>query len=299
MKTFINLIGAKSRLAKWIVSHFPPQDTYSLFVDVFGGSAALLLYEERPNVREVFNDLDHGLVTMFEVARTQPEAFKAQLDQVLYSRMLYRAWRRDWLDHGESLAHLPELEQAVRYFALRRWAFSGWLHAKNGGFQVPSRADQSWHPQAFRNAVDRIPEIAKRLANVVIENLPYEKVIERSDGPDVLLVIDPPYSPRRLKHVESKHSKDANEYYCRQWTEADDDALSLQVQTLKSRVIICGYAGDHFTQLFPPPLWRYAYKTVNVTSTNIHHHRDRAATEVLAMNYEESDGHPRRLGGLE
>ena len=71
------------------------------------------------------------------------------------------------------------------------------------------------------------------------------------------------------------------------------------MKTLKSWVIICGYAGDHFTQLFPPPLWRYVYKTVNVTSTNIHHHRDRAATEALAMNYSSAKGNPRQLGGLE
>ena len=297
MKPLTSQVGGKTRLAKWIVSHFPSQDCYRMYVEPFGGSAAILLYEERPSIRELYNDINGDLVNMLQIARLQPEEMKAQLDLVPYSRGQYREWRRDYFSGKHQ--SLDPLERAVRWFTIQRQAFSGWISPRNAGFQVPSRPDQAWHPCAFRSAIDRIPEIAKRLSEVVIENLPFEDVLCRSDLPESCVYLDPPYSPRRLKHVESGADKGGNEYYCVQWREEDDWKLAAAVCALRGRVIISGYAGDHFTQLFPPPLWRYVYKTVNVTCTNIHHHRDRAATEALAMNYDNGPGYPRRLGGLE
>ena len=46
--------GAKWLLADWIISHFPPHETY---LDVFGGSAAVLI-QKPPAKYEIYNDLD-------------------------------------------------------------------------------------------------------------------------------------------------------------------------------------------------------------------------------------------------
>jgi DNA adenine methylase len=61
----LNYFGSKSRLAPRIVKHFPPHRTY---VESFGGSAAVLLAKEPAKV-EVYNDLDRGLVNLFQVRR--------------------------------------------------------------------------------------------------------------------------------------------------------------------------------------------------------------------------------------
>lgn len=61
--------GGKTRLAPWIVSHFPPHQT---FVEPFAGSAAVLFAKPRSKV-EVLNDLDDRVTTLFRVVRERPD----------------------------------------------------------------------------------------------------------------------------------------------------------------------------------------------------------------------------------
>lgn len=62
--------GGKARIAGWIADRLPPPGSYSVFVDVFGGSASVLLEVMRrceragKKVLFVFNDLG-GLAAFF------------------------------------------------------------------------------------------------------------------------------------------------------------------------------------------------------------------------------------------
>src|ERR1700680_1223750 len=58
-------LGGKARLASKIIGYFPPHKTY---VEPFGGSAAVLLAKQ-PSPIEVFNDIDRGLINLFQVLR--------------------------------------------------------------------------------------------------------------------------------------------------------------------------------------------------------------------------------------
>ena len=52
LRSPLNYFGSKSRIASRIVKHFPVHHT---FVDVFGGSASVLLAKP-PSLVEVYND---------------------------------------------------------------------------------------------------------------------------------------------------------------------------------------------------------------------------------------------------
>ena len=61
--------GGKWKLAKWIMQYFPEHVSY---IEPFGGAASILL-QKNPAMIEVYNDLDHQVVTFFKVLREQPQ----------------------------------------------------------------------------------------------------------------------------------------------------------------------------------------------------------------------------------
>lgn len=104
-----------------------------------------------------------------------------------YSRKMWQDLRYQW-KHG----NIPDdpIEQSCQWFYLNRTCFSG--DQKRGGFAVPSTTGRN-PVQSFRNAVDSLNDIAKRLRNVCLENLDYRECIKRYDSKETLFYIDPPY----------------------------------------------------------------------------------------------------------
>lgn len=75
---------SKNQLAPWIVSQFP---AHEVFVDVFGGSAAITLAKP-PSTVEIYNDADESLVNFFRVVRDPAtfERLQLRLSLTPYSR---------------------------------------------------------------------------------------------------------------------------------------------------------------------------------------------------------------------
>src|SRR6202012_638889 len=69
-----------------------------------------------------------------------------------------------------------------------------------------------------------IEETHKRLARVQIENLPYEKIFARFDGPDTLFYLDPPYFGLKL--------------YRHNLATADFEAMAVRLAGLKARFVL-------------------------------------------------------------
>ena len=67
MKAVLRYLGAKNRLADWIVSFFPE---HKIYVEPYGGSAAALL-NKAPVEIEVYNDLYDDVVNLFRIIRSE------------------------------------------------------------------------------------------------------------------------------------------------------------------------------------------------------------------------------------
>lgn len=194
-------IGGKFRLSRKIVSSFCPHE---LYVEVFAGSAAVLF--EKPKERnEVLNDLNGDIVNFFEQCRENMEGLKRRAKFRLYSRALFERYR------AEPLASLPPVERAYRFWHLLKCSYGGRLcvarkadgsrpgragSPKPGmkGFYNPSFGQTRNSPHcALRFSDAEVEAWHERLSGVIIENRPWQEILERHDREGALFYLDPPY----------------------------------------------------------------------------------------------------------
>lgn len=179
MKSVIPWLGSKRRMAKQIISLMPEHRCY---VEVFGGSGAVLFARPEPAEVEVINDLDSELVNLYRVLKHHVGEFCMQFRYGLVSRQLF-----DWLKITPPET-LTDIQRAARFYYLQKLAFGGKRVSQTFG----TSATRSPRINLMRIEED-LSEIHQRLASVVIEQLGWSECLDRYDRPETLFLIDPPY----------------------------------------------------------------------------------------------------------
>lgn len=165
--------GGKWPVRNLIVSSFPEHRTY---VDVFGGSAAILLTKQRSD-GEVFNDKNEEIVNLFRVVKHRPAELAERARVWLHSRLLFNEMR-------QLPPPVDEVERAFRMWVLLADSFGG-----IGGTFGTARDGIHSVTKARAYLVD----VAERLQHVHIECLDFSKCITVYDAPETFFYCDPPY----------------------------------------------------------------------------------------------------------
>jgi DNA adenine methylase len=219
----LNVAGAKARIARWIVAHFPPHDIY---VEAFGGSGAVLIAKS-PAKLEVFNDRDGGLVYFFQMLATRPEELIKRIDALFYSAFRDPTPTRD------------PLEIAARFFLHNN---TRWPAANGNSFRRQTRPDRNGRTVAliFQQRKKDLEKVAERLKSVIFENRDALDIIERYDGANVLHYIDPPYYGPRRDHL----------YEYEMMNEASHRSLAVALHRARGSVVLSGYASSLYQELY-------------------------------------------------
>ena len=254
----IQYIGSKEKITPWIMKHVPE---HKIFVDVFGGSGAVILNKPKSKI-EIYNDIDGNLVNLFEVIRTRKEEFKEQLRYLLYSRELFNRWRNNI--EGD------ELERAVRFFLVMNARFSG---DRDGGFSTSRSKNEA---EKFRSRCDRIDEVAERFKDVIIENLHYQDVIKKYDSEDTVFYCDPPYFFEDIDNV----------YYSERWNIDEHKYFAYIVNNVKGKVLISYYNFKYIEKWYKG--WYIDKLKVTKSSQNSLYTDGKKdeVYEILLMNYD-------------
>ncbi len=258
--------GGKWKLAKWIISHFPPHRVY---VEPFGGAASVLL--RKPKVyAEVYNDLDDWAVNLFRVLRNETSAaqLREQLRLTPFARTEFECGR----ELGEASG--DPIELARRLIVRSFMGFGSNAHnGRSTGFRANSNRSGTTPAQNWTNYPDALPALIERLRGVVIENRDALAVMIAHDGPETLHYVDPPYM--------AETRSPANKYdlkYRMYRHDLDDDGharLLDALQELAGMVVLSGYAA---------PLYERALGTWRRVETLAHADGARERTEVLWIN---------------
>lgn len=181
--TMVRWAGGKGKQLKDLLPLLPLAHTY---VEPFGGGASVLLNKQRSPV-EVYNDLDHALVNLFEVVRDEDtyDAFAQRLEWTPYAREDFANAVR-----GHSDEDKDRVTRAVLFYTMLNQSISGKRLA------LPSE----WSRSKTQNLSDRwvqrmakLGAIHERLRGVQIESRDALDILQEWDGEDVVFYCDPPY----------------------------------------------------------------------------------------------------------
>ena len=226
--------GGKFKLAPWIISHFPPHQSY---VEPCGGGASVLLQKKRSPL-EIYNDIYAEVVNFFKVLRDQPAD--------LVRQVTLTPWARDEYE----LSKLPctdNLEKARRFFMGNILSISG--NPKSSGFRVMKDAKNAG--DRIASVIDQMEITAARLTStpksmIQIENDTYERIIDRFDGSKTLFYFDPPYV-----HSERSSVKE----YEFEWTDGDHKKSAELLNQVRGCVVVSGYACPLYADLYEAHGW--------------------------------------------
>ena len=184
--------GNKYNSLLHIVGRLPYMKT---FVDVFGGSASVLL-ARRPHGLEVYNDRFSGVVDFYRALRDHLDLLTERLDVLLHSREEWERCVKTWQEpNPETVAGLVERGA--------RWDYS--VQMAYGGI------DRSWHRSLgsvnqsiaqYRAKIQLFPTIHTRFANVQIENQEWWMCMNDYDSESTVFYLDPPYLDQADAHYK-------------------------------------------------------------------------------------------------
>lgn len=239
--------GGKFKLAKWIISHFPPHDAY---VECFGGAGSVLMQKVRSGA-EVYNDKWDTVVNVFRVLRDP--ALAARLKELL---ILTPYSRTEFLQCGElAIQEIVDPVEKARLTILRSFAGFGSAatNAKYAtGFRANKRSNNTTCAVDWMNYPSNIDAFVNRLRGVVIENKDYRAIAMQHDSADTLFFLDPPYVQDTRNFVRGNAS------YEHEFIDQDHIDMAAVAKALRGAVIIAGYDCELYQELFKG--WRVSRK---------------------------------------
>lgn len=216
--------GGKVRQAPHLLPHLPRGRM--LVVPYFGAGGLFFAVPEGLYPAEVVNDIDHSLITFFQVLRKQPDELQRVLQATPYSREEY---------HRSLQRSDDPLEEARRVWIRSRQTINGVARVR-GNWSRPTVGTSN----RMRRGETKLAELhrfAARLRNVAIDCRDALDIIRVYAGPEVAIYLDPPYYPAARR----TWGKDAYEH---DLTAEDHDRLldaALEAAARGARVALSGY----------------------------------------------------------
>lgn len=175
MKPPISRMGGKSKLRKTIIEMIPDHVCY---VEPFFG-AGWVFFGKTPSKVEVINDVDKELINLFKMIKYHAPEIERMLEYEFSGRDLFEEYK------NITLEHLTEIQRAIRFLYLISQSFAS--RGEHYGYATTTKPA----PQIFYKGV--LTEIKNRLRNTYVENLSFEKIIDKYDREGSFFFCDPPY----------------------------------------------------------------------------------------------------------
>ena len=261
--SLINYPGGKFYLAPKIIELFPRHICY---VEVFGGGAHVL-FKKTPSIREIYNDIDKNLYSLFKVI-SDPKLCR-EFSRKLSKLMIFRDVFNDFKLKIEN-ENLSLMDRAIVFYYLSRLSMFG----NQTDFMVNKIINRP-----LDRGLDFYKNAYKRLKNVVIENKSYENLIEIYDTPDTLFYLDPPYI------FDTRNG----ELYRYEFSNEKHLKLIEILQNIKGKAIVSGYESDLYLELSHWNKVKYK-QIIQIGRNNLSDDSDNLyREEVLWYNFEEEN----------
>lgn len=174
LKPPICRVGGKSKLRNTIIEMIP---IHTCYVELFFGAGWVYFGKEESKV-EVINDIDGELVNLFKIIKYHSPEIERLLQYEFSGRDIFEEYKNC------SIEYLTEIHRAIRFLYLITQSFAG--KGKVYGYGTTKKPSQ----HIFKEVLG---EIRERLKNTYVENLSFEKIIDKYDREHSFFFCDPPY----------------------------------------------------------------------------------------------------------
>lgn len=151
---------------------------HKCYVELFFGAGWVYFGKDKSKV-EVINDIDKELINLFKMIKYHGPEIERLLEYEFTGRDIFEEYK------NYTLEHLTEIHRAVRFLYLINNSFAS--KGNNFGYATSKVPNQ----KIF--LTDYLHKIKERLSNTYVENLSFEKIIEKYDREETLFFADPPY----------------------------------------------------------------------------------------------------------
>jgi len=151
---------------------------HNCYAEVFLG-AGWVYFGKEPSKVEVINDVDKELINLFKMIKYHAPEIERQLEYEFSARDIFEEYKNCTLEY------LTEIHRAVKFLYLISQSFAS--KGDHYGYGTTSKPK----PQIFYEGV--LKDIKNRLRNTYVENLSFEKIIEKYDREHTFFFCDPPY----------------------------------------------------------------------------------------------------------
>jgi DNA adenine methylase len=223
----IKRVGGKTKIAPWIVQHMPQG---SVFVDVFGGSGAVLdaaiAKDSHSKNRFVYNDQDAKIYTFFMVLKNRPHELANLTNLTPYSRYIFE--QASSLIKDSEFDNLDEVDKALIFLVANRQCFGSKM---DGTWSITRKGEINY--ETWNKLPKYILKVAQRWKQVYLENLDYKELLPKWDSVNTVFYVDPPY-----ENVE-------HEYYdVNKQIGFDHNLLLQQLKDLQGSFCVSYYGGE-------------------------------------------------------
>lgn len=175
LKPPICRVGGKSKLRKTIIEMIPEHICY---VELFFGAGWVYFGKEQSKT-EVINDIDKELINLFKTIKYHSPEVERLLEYEFSGRDIFEEYK------NYNIEYLTEIHRAIRFLYLITQSFAG--KGKVYGYGTTKKPSQ----QIFYK--ETLNDIRERLKNTYVENLSFEKIIDKYDREKTFFFCDPPY----------------------------------------------------------------------------------------------------------
>ena len=227
--------GGKYYHIDFIAKFFPPHQSISHFIDVYGGSGTVIL-NVGPYEKETYNDLNADLARFFRVLKNDLKKLINSLELTLYSREEYRQAINQEID-------ISDVEFARRFYILAIQSFNGrivnpaWRFSKQDHNHRMARPISDW-----LGSVNKLPIISKRFERINIESMLALDIIDKYNSSDSFFYIDPPYV--------SDSRAGVGQYGQYEMDDNDHRELAYILNNIEGKSVVSGYKNHLYDELF-------------------------------------------------
>jgi len=253
----LSYIGGKSKIGKWIVPYY--LEDMETYVETFGGmfwcyfNMDLTKY---PNLkRVVYNDFNPLNYNLFQCVQNPSELRRAlelipvQQAGVFVTDISYKTrfeeYQTELFSSGLTINY-PDYEIAAKYVYIVTQVFSGSKPETSSFIDLKGKYKSKY--LTFKDKLSKLDWIEHFTRITHIENLDFQKVIEKYDSPSTYIYLDPPYW--KTENYYSNHDFDRN----------DHERLARTLTSVNGKFSLSYYDFDLLHDWFPEPQYRWERK---------------------------------------